>query len=76
MNTEVLVALLSLVGTLLGTLAGILASSKLTSYRIEQLEKKMDAINNSTAEIPTIKAELNRLNTRVAHLEKYHQEQI
>ncbi len=76
MNTEILVALLSLVGTLLGTLAGILASSKLTSYRIEQLEKKMDAVNHSTAEIPTIKAELSRLNKRVSHLEEYHQEKI
>ena len=76
MNTEVLVALLSLVGTLLGTLAGILASSKLTSYRIEQLEKKMDAVSNSTAEIPTIKAELTRLNKRVALLEKYHREKV
>ena len=76
MNTEVLVALLSLVGTLLGTLAGILASSKLTSYRIEQLEKKMDTVNSSTAEIPTIKAELTRLNKRVAHLEEYHQEKV
>ena len=76
MNTEVLVALLSLVGTLLGTLAGILASSKLTSYRIEQLEKKMDAVNSSTAEIPAIQAELKRLNARVTHLEAYHQEKV
>ena len=76
MNTEILVALLSLVGTLLGTLAGILASSKLTSYRIEQLEKRMDTVIDSTTEIPTLKAELSRLNTRVSHLEKYHQEQI
>ena len=74
MNTEVLVALLSLVGTLLGTLAGILASSKLTNYRIEQLEKKMDALNTSTAAIPVIQSEIKRLNQRVADLEKYHQE--
>jgi ABC-type lipoprotein release transport system permease subunit len=74
MNTEVLDALLSLVGTLLGTLAGILASSKLTSYRLEQLEKKMDALNTSAAAIPTIQADIKRLTQRVEHLEKYHQE--
>lgn len=38
MSDTVLVALLSLVGTLGGTFGGILTSSKLTAYRLEQLE--------------------------------------
>lgn len=46
MNSEILVALLSLAGTLLGTFGGIVASSKLSNYRIEQLEKKVQAHNN------------------------------
>ena len=33
-------------GTLGGTFGGILATSKLTNYRIEQLEKKVDKHNN------------------------------
>lgn len=32
--------------TLLGTLGGIMASAKLISYRIEQLEKKVDKHNS------------------------------
>lgn len=40
MSETVIVALLSLLGTLGGTLGGILATSKLSNYRIEQLEKK------------------------------------
>ena len=32
---------MSLLGTLAGTFGGILISSKLTNYRIEQLEKKV-----------------------------------
>lgn len=42
MDTAIIVALISLVGSLVGTFTGILASSKLTIYRIEQLEKKVD----------------------------------
>lgn len=46
MNTEILVAGFSLAGTLLGSLAGIMTANKLTVYRIEQLEKKVEKHNN------------------------------
>lgn len=46
MSDTVLVALISLVGTLGGTFGGILTSSKLTNFRIEQLEKKVEKHNN------------------------------
>ena len=45
MQPEIVVALLSLIGTLAGSLLGVLASNKLTNYRIEQLEKKVAAHN-------------------------------
>ena len=41
MSNEVLIALLSLVGTIVGSGSGILISNKLVNYRIEQLEKKL-----------------------------------
>lgn len=34
------------VGTVIGTFGGIMASAKLTNYRLEQLEKKVDKHNN------------------------------
>lgn len=46
MEKEVIVSVLSLLGTLGGSLGGILVSSKLTNYRIEQLEKKQEKYNN------------------------------
>lgn len=45
MSTEIITAIISVAGSLLGTFAGILASSKITTYRIEQLEKKVDKHN-------------------------------
>lgn len=45
MSETLIVSLLSLIGTLVGTLGGILVSNKLTTYRIEQLEKKVEKHN-------------------------------
>ena len=44
--TTLAVAGMGLIGTLAGTFGGILVSSKLVNYRIEQLEKKQDQVNN------------------------------
>lgn len=46
MSDTVLVAIIGLVGSGVGSLIGVLASSKLTQYRLEQLEKKVDKHNN------------------------------
>ena len=46
MTDVVIVGLLSLGGTLIGTFGGIITASRLTNWRIEQLEKKVDKHNN------------------------------
>ena len=46
MNDAVLVALIGLCGSGAGSLAGVLASAQLTRYRLEQLEKRVQAHNN------------------------------
>lgn len=46
MSDVILVALISLIGTIVGTFGGIVAGSKLMTFRIEQLEKKVDKHNN------------------------------
>lgn len=46
MEPEVVVAICSLVGTLVGSLAGIMAANRLTNYRIERLEEKVKKHNN------------------------------
>ena len=63
MAIEVSVALISLVGTALGTLGGILVSNRLTVYRIEQLEKKMDKHN-------TLIERMYKLEERVCGIEE------
>ena len=46
MQPEMVVAVCSLIGTLVGSLAGIMTANKLTNYRIEQLEDKVKKHNN------------------------------
>lgn len=69
MSSEVLIALLSLSGTLLGSFGGILASAKLTNYRLAQLEKKVDKHNGFATRIPIIEEQLKVNGRRLCDLE-------
>lgn len=46
MDNGIIIAFLSLAGTLFGTFGGIVASSKLTNFRLAQLEDKVNKHNN------------------------------
>lgn len=46
MTDAVIVALLSLAGTLAGSLGGVLAANRLVTYRLSQLEQKVNKHNN------------------------------
>ena len=46
MTDGIIVALIGLMGSGFGSLCGVLVSSKLTQYRIEQLEKKVEKHNH------------------------------
>ena len=70
MKGEIMVALLSLAGTLFGTLSGILTASKLTNYRLAQLEKKVDRHNSFGERIPLIEEKLKVINHRLSDLEE------
>lgn len=70
MQTEIIIAVLSLVGTLGGSLGGILVSSKLTNYRIEQLEKKVDKHNHFAERLPVLEEQLRVATHRIDDLEK------
>ncbi|MBQ5994451.1 MAG: hypothetical protein IJL63_01175 [Clostridia bacterium] len=70
MTSEITVALLALLGTLAGTFGGIVTSSKLTAYRIEQLEKKVDKHNDFASRIPLLEHEVHIISSRMDALER------
>jgi len=45
MSNEIVVAIIALFGTILGSGAGVIVSNRLTTYRIEQLEEKINKHN-------------------------------
>ena len=81
MQTEVIVALVGLAGSSLGSLAGVVASAKLTAYRLEQLEKKVDKHNTviertyKLEETQAVREEQIKVaNHRIADLEENQKE--
>lgn len=54
MNAEIIIAIISGVGTLAGSFAGIMASNRLTNYRIRQLEDKVSRHNNFAGRMPVV----------------------
>lgn len=45
MSEGIITSLLALIGTVIGSFAGILTSSRLTIYRLERLEEKVEQHN-------------------------------
>lgn len=79
METEIIVSLITLIGSAVGTFAGILLNTKLSNYRIEQLEKKVDKHNNIIERVyqlekseAVISEEIKVANHRINDLEGYH----
>ncbi len=74
MSESIVVALLSLLGTIGGSLGGVLVSSKLTNYRLHRLEQKVDEHNGFGRLIPVMQEQIRNLHHAVAALQSYHNE--
>lgn len=70
MSETILTAILAFGGTLLGTFGGIVTSAKLTNYRIEQLEKKVEKHNNFAERMPVVESEIKHINEEIEFIEK------
>ena len=79
MNNEIIVAVMSLIGTGIGSLGGIMAANRLTNYRIQQLEKKVEKHNQVIERVyelekneAVIEEEIEVANHRIKDLEEFH----
>jgi len=70
MPTEIMVSLIGLAGSAIGTFAGILASTKLTTYRLAQLEKKVDKHNTVIERTFILEEQMKVANHRIGDLEE------
>lgn len=70
MNSEMINTILSLLGSCIGTFSGIIAASRLTAYRIAQLEKKVDKHNNFASRIPVAEEQIKEIQHRINRVER------
>ncbi len=71
---EIAVAILSFLGTCVGTVSGIIAASRLTNYRLEQLEQKVAKHNNLVERMACAEQSVKSAHRRIDEMkeEGYH----
>ena len=78
MPSEIIVAVLSLAGTLIGSVVGILTANKLVIYRIEQLEQTVNKHNTVIERVALLeqdnKAQWKRIDEMRADMEAIKKE--
>lgn len=79
MNNDIIISLITLLGSAVGTFGGIMLNTKLTNYRIEQLEKKVEKHNNVVERVYLLERadaveeeEIKVINHRLSDLEEFH----
>jgi hypothetical protein len=78
-DSTIVIALISFAGTLMGTFGGIITSNKLTNYRIEELERKVEKHNKVVERVYVLEKdkavfeeEMKVANHRIEDLEQFH----
>ena len=72
MDSTIIVALVSFAGTVIGTIGGIMATNKLVTYRLEQLEKKVDLHNNAVERLFKVEGKMEEVQHDIKDLKAYH----
>ena len=73
MDNTIIVAILGCLGTIIGSGLGVVASSKLTNFRIEQLEKKVDKHNSVIERTFKLEEKVHEMAEDIKELKSYHQ---
>lgn len=64
-----LTGIISVVSSFVATFGGIIVSSKLTTYRIEQLEKKIEKLADVAERVSLIEERFKTISSRIDTLE-------
>ena len=73
MGDVVQAALISGTFALLGSALGVIASARMTNYRLEQLEKKVEKHNNVVERTYKLEGRMNEAEHDLKDLKQYHQ---
>ncbi len=72
MTEAIIVAILGFAGTLLGSLFGVLAAQKLTQYRLQQLEEKVNKHNCIVERTFILEGQMTECRHDIKELKSYH----
>ena len=72
MNTEIIVAILALIGTWGGSWLGVRQSNKLVNYRIDRLEKKVDKHNHVVERVTKLEESVKLTNYKISEIKGEH----
>ena len=70
-QANILIAVCGCIGSIIGSFGGF----RLISYRVEQLEKKVDKHNNFAERLPVVEEQIKVINHRIGDLEEYEKNQ-
>lgn len=73
---EIIIAVLSLLGTIVGSLSGVLAANRLTNYRIQELEKKVEKHNTIVERTYRLEEMMKVANHRLTDLERHEEKEL
>ena len=66
-QANIIIAVCGCIGSIIGSFGGF----RLISYRVEQLEKKVDKHNNSAERLPVVEEQIKVINHRLEDVEEY-----
>ena len=70
MTPEIIVGILSLIGTAVGSLAGVITANKLVIYRLEQLEKKVEKHNGLIERTYQLESDIAVIKTEIEDIKE------
>ena len=70
-QANIIIAICGCIGSIIGSFGGF----RLISYRVEQLEKKVDKHNNFAERLPVVEEQIKVINHRIGDLEEYEKNQ-
>ena len=71
MQANIIIAVCGCLGSIIGSFGGF----RLISYRVEQLEKKVDKHNNFAERLPVVEEQIKVINHRLEDVEEYEKNQ-
>jgi hypothetical protein len=65
MESTIIIAVISFLGTCVGSVGGILTAQKLVNYRLKQLERKVELHNNAVERLFKVEGQIVELQHEV-----------